>query len=1258
MTITASAVCVIRSASLGGVWTETLSGAIALAPEETVEVKLASAAGAGTWSVDIFGTDDVVIGPTITQATTVSGIATFTAPADAGGGWALIIRSRIGSNSLERDATGIVRTEYTSTFKIYAPTTEGLQLLCLNETFEANVRAAWAKVINDIIRMGGGGGGGSFSGDATSIRGIPVTTTPPSLNQFLSYSGTVLYYVTLTAAGLGAVPTSRIVTAGAGLTGGGDLSADRTFDVVANADGSIVVSANDVRVGVINDAQHGSRAGGTLHPIVTTSVAGFMSAADKVKIDAAIALTVTAPVNVTKATAAVGVATDAARADHKHDVTTATAGSLSAGASASEGSATSLSRSDHTHGVPVDVPSTIGTTNAIGSATALSRSDHVHAHGSQTDGSLHAAVTTVVNGFMSASDKVKLDSLSTGTVPTSRILTAGAGLTGGGDLSADRTFDVVANADGSIVVSANDVRVGVISDTQHGSRGGGSLHAVATTSVAGFMSAADKVKSDNAVVVTSTAPANVTKSTAVVGVSAEAARADHKHDATTATVGSLSAGASAAEGTATSLARSDHAHAVPVGTPSTVGAANAAGSSSSLARQDHVHAHGDQAGGTLHAVATTSVAGFMSGADKTKLDGLVTSVSLATLPPVNVTKAAAAVGTGTTAARDDHKHDVTTAAAASISVGGSNTEGTATSLARSDHTHGGLTFGMASGTITQGNDSRLNVAAASAGIVPAPGALGTALISTGSGLQPAWGVNFAAQNLTTTGELRSPSLNSNADSDLLFKRNGTERARITNDWLWLTAAHYIHFPNDSASWISPVNASSGNGQDIVIGSGASAYGSSGSVILKAGSVSKLSLSDSLTTTYNPIISATATDLDLRASAGSPGNDVLLTSGAGSGASQASGNIVLATGAPGAGGTAGSAIVTINGTTKLTVGASEIDAVDNIKTTGGGFYTGVSGSGNYSYLTGNYLYGCQHIRTIVSDDIISIETFHNSLQYHSDFDGDGRFRPGPSASANVSIYSDGTDVLRLDAVGGTGFYSNSSRTAWVDGVGTGTFNQIATLVINTPSSTPGDLVLKRDSTEVARLTTAGLQVRNIDTPAATDLVIYRGGTSKVRIGLSNVTFANQLCASSFGTVSDDDIVLKRNSIEVGRFDSNKNLVLQGNAYFLSNSVDGFVLPVDSAAGVNGRNLNIVAGIKGAGASANGNVYIKSGPDYLITAAPTAIYTYQPLILPSGAIIRSGAGAPTAADPNGSMYLRTDGGSTTTLYIRAGGAWYAK
>lgn len=75
------------------------------------------------------------------------------------------------------------------------------------------------------------------------------------------------------------------------------------------------------------------------------------------------------------------------------------------------------------------------------------------------------------------------------------LVSAGNGLTGGGNLSADRTLSVQA-ADGSIEVVSGGVRVGVINDTRHGDRGGGSLHANATTSVAGFLSATDKTKLD------------------------------------------------------------------------------------------------------------------------------------------------------------------------------------------------------------------------------------------------------------------------------------------------------------------------------------------------------------------------------------------------------------------------------------------------------------------------------------------------------------------------------------------------------------------------------------------------------------------------------------------------------------------------------------------------------------------------------------------------------------------------------------------
>jgi hypothetical protein len=78
-------------------------------------------------------------------------------------------------------------------------------------------------------------------------------------------------------------------------------------------------------------------------------------------------------------------------------------------------------------------------------------------------------------------------------------------------------------------------------------------------------------------------------------------------------------------GIANSFSRSDHIHAVDVGTSvdiQTISTTNSGGSSALLARADHVHSHGNLAGGSLHAVATQNIPGFMSASDKIKLDGL------------------------------------------------------------------------------------------------------------------------------------------------------------------------------------------------------------------------------------------------------------------------------------------------------------------------------------------------------------------------------------------------------------------------------------------------------------------------------------------------------------------------------------------------------------------------------------------------------------------------------------------------------------
>lgn len=114
---------------------------------------------------------------------------------------------------------------------------------------------------------------GTGTPSTTEVEGSLYVQTGAVGDIFLRRSGA---WLSLVSGGSGFVPTSRQIIAGAGMTGGGDLSADRTLNVIAHADGSIVVHADDVQVGVLaTDAQHGVRGGGTQHAAVTNAAAGF-----------------------------------------------------------------------------------------------------------------------------------------------------------------------------------------------------------------------------------------------------------------------------------------------------------------------------------------------------------------------------------------------------------------------------------------------------------------------------------------------------------------------------------------------------------------------------------------------------------------------------------------------------------------------------------------------------------------------------------------------------------------------------------------------------------------------------------------------------------------------------------------------------------------------------------------------------------------------------------------------------------------------
>lgn len=61
----------------------------------------------------------------------------------------------------------------------------------------------------------------------------------------------------------------------------------------------------------------------------------------------------------------------------------------------------------------IGTPATIGAVNDAGNSNDYSRGNHSHAHGNLGGGSTHAAATTLVNGYMSAADKVRVDAIET-----------------------------------------------------------------------------------------------------------------------------------------------------------------------------------------------------------------------------------------------------------------------------------------------------------------------------------------------------------------------------------------------------------------------------------------------------------------------------------------------------------------------------------------------------------------------------------------------------------------------------------------------------------------------------------------------------------------------------------------------------------------------------------------------------------------------------------------------------------------------------
>jgi len=171
----------------------------------------------------------------------------------------------------------------------------------------------------------------------TTVTGLPEYTGSSTLG-YLPYvvEGRTYKVQFSNIAAVGAVPSSRTIATGTGLTGGGDLSADRTIAIANGGVGTAQLAASGVSAGV-----YGS---GTLVPVLTVDATGRVTSATTAAVSVsgfvptsrsviagtgltgggALTSDVTLNVNFSSSTpqalgtATAGVSTAAARGDHVH----------------------------------------------------------------------------------------------------------------------------------------------------------------------------------------------------------------------------------------------------------------------------------------------------------------------------------------------------------------------------------------------------------------------------------------------------------------------------------------------------------------------------------------------------------------------------------------------------------------------------------------------------------------------------------------------------------------------------------------------------------------------------------------------------------------------------------------------------------------------------------------------------------------------------------------------------------------------------
>ncbi len=139
----ASPICQVKNGS--DEYVSTPNG-VDVTPGATITIRLASVADVDVWQLEAVGSDETSELPVVT-VDMVSKTASYVQP--AGEGRTIIFRSRV-NNGVDRNRRS--NNAYTTTFGIYALTSEGNRVLATNEQFESDEIYGWIASLNGFIR--------------------------------------------------------------------------------------------------------------------------------------------------------------------------------------------------------------------------------------------------------------------------------------------------------------------------------------------------------------------------------------------------------------------------------------------------------------------------------------------------------------------------------------------------------------------------------------------------------------------------------------------------------------------------------------------------------------------------------------------------------------------------------------------------------------------------------------------------------------------------------------------------------------------------------------------------------------------------------------------------------------------------------------------------------------------------------------------------------------------------------------------------